>query len=386
MGPRILISGASGLVGTALCTALREEGYHVIPLVRTLTLRKRSDLSFQNRPSPDQSTLSPAIAPHDENIVSAQNEPTPICVWNPTSAEIPEETIAAFDHAAAVIHLSGEPLVGNYPWTLRWTTRKKAKIRQSRIQSTELLAKTFIQMRREGRTPPRQFFVASGVGYYGYDVQAHLADRPESSNGDSRRAFSPNHFGMSTEASACGTGFLAELARDWEAAARTASEAGCRVVSTRLGVVLDPAGGMLGRMLPVFRTGVAVRWDDGKIPLSWIGLSDVASAFVWLLRNRKIEGAVNLCAPVPTTFGEFCQLLGTLTETRWSVTVPTWCVRLLGGEMANEMFLHGQRAYPKRLLCEGFGFRYPDIASLLIDFLGPPTLPLTVSEPPTTTE
>ncbi|MDD3469296.1 MAG: DUF1731 domain-containing protein [Thermoguttaceae bacterium] len=453
MGPRILISGASGLVGTALCAALREAGYHVIPLVRSRTPRARQ-----------HSNSTPSNA--------AKND----CVWNPESTEIPEETLAAFDHAAAVIHLGGEPLIGNRPWTMRWTSRMKTKIRRSRVESTALLARTFVQMRHEGRTPPRHFFVASGVGYYGHDgcgndeygqndhnvksdecgeyiehtedgqcadrvgcdprveskgdqrdrncgdrdgtnseiqtgydrkyrVENHPETRQERTGSQkveaveryigaggepqdihAKNASQPCHLGMSIETSPCGTSFLAELARDWETAAAVATEAGCRVVSTRFGVILDPAGGMLGRMLPLFRAGVAVRWGDGRTPLSWIGLSDVVAVFMWLLRNRQIEGPVNVCAPVPTTFGEFCQLLGELTETRMRVTVPTWLLRFLGGEMANEMFLHGQRAYPKRLLCEGFGFRYPDIASLLIDFFGPTTLPLVVSDPPTSSE
>jgi uncharacterized protein (TIGR01777 family) len=189
---------------------------------------------------------------------------------------------------------------------------------------------------------PGTFVCASAVGYYG--------DR-----GDD----------LLTEESEGGTGFLAELCRDWEAAARGAEVIGCRVVNLRSGVILGQGGGALANMLPAFRMGVAGPLGSGRQFFSWVALEDAVRAIVFVLGNDAIRGPVNVTAPQPVTNERFTKALGEALGRPTLLRAPAFALRLALGEMADEALLASQRAVPKKLEAAGFSFGFPEVAGFL---------------------
>ncbi|AXA34955.1 MAG: TIGR01777 family protein [Candidatus Hydrogenedentota bacterium] len=287
---RILVSGASGFIGRPLVETLRKHGHDVIRLVR--------------RP--------PAHA--DERY------------WNPQRGEIQlEEPDAAPLKLDAVVHLAGENITGG-----RWSPAKKARIRESRVVGTRLLAETLAGM----ANPPRIFICASAIGIYG--------DRGEE---------------MLTEDSPPGqNGFLVEVAREWEASANVAQKAGIRVVNLRLGVVLGLGGGALAAMLPPFRWGLGGPLGSGQQFISWIALEDVLACVEFVLAQSALSGPVNCVAPNPVTNREFTRELARILGRPAFFRVPELAIKLLFGEMGRELLLASTRVYPKRLLDAGFHF------------------------------
>src|SRR5579884_1588092 len=242
-GPmRIVISGSHGLIGSALLPGLEARGHRVIRLVRG------------------------AAPPASEDIS-----------WDPGAGRIDAERLEGMD---AVIHLAGASIAAG-----RWTAAQKARIRQSRVDGTLLLARTLAARARR----PGVLLSASAVGYYG-DRGSELLD----------------------ERSGPGRGFLADLCRDWEAATDPARAAGIRVVVLRTGSVVSSHGGFLARLLPVFRLGVGGPLGSGRQYLSWIALPDVVGAVAHLLAREDVVGPVNLVAPHPVTNREFTRTLARL--------------------------------------------------------------------------
>ncbi len=240
----------------------------------------------------------------------------------------------ALREAQAVIHLVGRSIAG------RWSRAAKEEIRSSRIASTCRV----VEALRGGRC--RLLLHASGVGYYGDGGDALLV-----------------------EDSPAGTGFLAELARDWEAEARRAEELGVRVVAMRFGVVLGNDGGALPRMVPAFRAFLGGPLGSGSQWFSWIHIADLAAAVSFLLEGVELAGAVNFCAPEPVTQRDFAAALGRVLGRPSFFPAPAFALRLALGEAA-DLLLAGQRAIPRRLLEAGFRFRYPVLAQALEDLLG----------------
>jgi hypothetical protein len=255
--------------------------------------------------------------------------------WDPSSGAI---TPAGPSVGDAVVHLAGDSIMG-----LRWTAEKKRRIRESRVTATRLLVQTLTRLAK----PPAVLVCASGVGYYG-------------SRGDE----------VLSEESRLGTGFLAELARDWEAATATAIAQGIRVVNLRLGVVLSAHGGALATMLKPFRLGLGGVIGDGAQWMSWIALDDVIGAIRHALATDALRGPVNVVAPAPVTNAEFTRTLGRVLGRPTLVPLPAFAARLALGEMADELLLASQRVVPARLQAGGYRFRHSTLEDALRAALG----------------
>jgi len=255
--------------------------------------------------------------------------------WDPFTGVL---TPAGPSVADAIVHLAGDSILG-----LRWTAEKKRRIRESRTTATRLLVQALTRL----ANPPAVLVCASGTGYYG-------------SRGDE----------VLTEDSRPGTGFLADLARDWEAATATAIARGIRVVNLRLGVVLSARGGALATMLTPFRMGLGGVIGDGAQWMSWIALDDVIGAIRHALTTDALRGPVNTVAPAPVTNADFTRTLGRVLGRPTLIPLPAFAARLALGEMADELALVSQRVMPARLLASGFAFRRPTLEDALRAALG----------------
>jgi uncharacterized protein len=289
---KIAVAGASGFIGSALVPALEAAGHEVVRLVR------------REPQAPDE------------------------LEWSPDAGTI---DVAGLAGVEAFVGLSGEN-VGQ-----RWTDKRKAEIRQSRVASAGVLART-----AAGLDPrPAVFVSAGGTGIYG--------DR-----GDE----------ILTEESSLGAGFLADVGRAWEAAAEPARAAGIRVVNFRHGIVLAREGGALARLLTPFKLGVGGRVGSGRQWWAWVALDDVVNAYGFVL-EKDISGPVNLTAPNPATNEQFVKALGRALGRPTVLPLPAVAVRIAFGEMGEAMLLEGQRVLPARLLDAGFEFAYPEIDAAL---------------------
>jgi uncharacterized protein (TIGR01777 family) len=238
----------------------------------------------------------------------------------------------------AVIHLAGMGVARS-----RWTPSVKARIRDSRVGPTAVLVRSLGEL----ASPPSTFISASAIGYFG--------DR-----GDQ----------VLTEDTAPGTGFLPELCQAWEASAQGAERLGIRVVTARLGIVLDARGGALASMLPPFRAGVGARLGSGRQYFSWISLEDTIGALLFLLQTTSIAGPVHLTAPDPPTNGEFTRTLGAVLRRPAGLVVPAPALSALFGEIARAELLASKRVVPRALQDAGFPFLYPRLEQALRHTLG----------------
>ena len=238
----------------------------------------------------------------------------------------------SLDGVAAVVHLAGAGLADR-----RWTPGYQAEVRDSRVRGTRALAGALAAM----ATPPRVLLSGSAIGWYGDTGGREV-----------------------TESDPAGSGFLSEVVRDWEAAAGDAAQAGIRVVTLRSGVVLSPKGGMLGRLLPLFRLGVGGRIGTGRQVMSWIGLSEWVAAARFLLGRDDISGPVNLTTPSPVSNAEFTSALAAAVHRPAVMLVPVPALKLAVGGVSSDI-LSSARVLPRRLLDEGYQFRHPAIAGAL---------------------
>ena len=233
----------------------------------------------------------------------------------------------------AIINLAGASLAGR-----RWNPVYKDEIVASRIDTTRSLVKLCARLVR----PPAVLLNASAIGYYG-------------SRGDETL----------DEQSQPGAGFAAELCKQWEQEAALIEAYEVRSCIMRLGVVLGRDGGALQEMARPFRFGVANWIGSGKQWLSWIQLDDVVAAMRLLLGRDDLSGVFNLTAPQPATSRQFCEAMKRQRKTFLTAPVPAIAMRLLVGEMAEELLLNGQRVLPGRLLAAGFAFSYPALDEAL---------------------
>lgn len=252
--------------------------------------------------------------------------------WDPMR-EIPRQLISGFD---VIVHLSGESVAG------RWTEAKKRRIRESRIISTQNLARTLTQAEKK----PGTFVCASAIGYYGHRGEEIL-----------------------TENSSSGSGFLAEVSNDWEAATAPASDAGIRTVNLRTGIVLSTHGGALKQMLLPFRLGLGGKVGNGGQWWSWIHIEDFVSAFQHIVDNISMIGPVNMTAPNPVTSAEFTETLAKTLKRPALLPLPAFAAKLALGEFAEEGLLASARVEPKKLLESGFKFRYSELAAALTELI-----------------
>ena len=290
---RVLVTGASGLIGGALTSFLESGGHDVVRLVR------RSSESGRE------------------------------IAWDPASGQIDAAALEGFD---AVIHLAGENIGAG-----RWTAARRRRIRSSRVASTELLCGALAALKR----PPAALVSASAVGYYG------------------------DAAGTVDESAPSGGGFLAEVTAAWEQAAEAARVAGVRVAHARFGPVLSPKGGMLKRLLPVFRAGAGGVVGSGRQPISWIGLDDAIGVLYFLMCSDRAQGAFNVVAPRSATNREFTQALASVLRRPAFAPVPAPAIRALFGEMGDQLILKGQSVVPARLAELGFRWLEPTLDGAL---------------------
>ncbi len=254
--------------------------------------------------------------------------------WSPREGKLDASRLAG---VRAVVHLAGESVAQ------RWNDEVKRKIRESRTRGTSLLANAVASLDEK----PAVFCSASAIGFYG-------------NRGDE----------IVDEDSPAGDGFLADVCREWEAACEPAWEAGVRVCQARIGLVLSPAGGILGKLLPLFRMGAGGAVGSGQQYMSWIVLSDLVGAIRHIVDHDDMHETVNCTAPAPVTNQHFTKALGAALGRPTVLKVPAFAARLAMGEMADEMLLAGQRVVPKRLLESGFKFQFREIETALNELLG----------------
>jgi uncharacterized protein len=323
---RILLSGASGMLGTALRRGISARQLECLQLARPARAQRQGQKDVAaNPPAPGSRTFR-SVA------VSISGE----VLWDPlvTPSIFHPELLEGLD---AAIHLCGANVAAH-----RWTPEYKREIVLSRVDSTRALAATLAGLSR----PPKALIVASAAGFYG-------------NRGDE----------LLDESSAHGSGFLADLCRQWEEAVQAAIAAGIRVVQLRTGVVLGPRNGpspgALDRLLPIFRLGLGGRLGPGKQWMSWISQDDFVSAVFFLMGEDSISGPVNLTAPNPTTNAQFTRALARAVHRPAVLPVPAWALRGITGEMADEALLASARVVPARLTAAGFQFAHPTIDAAL---------------------
>jgi uncharacterized protein (TIGR01777 family) len=250
--------------------------------------------------------------------------------WDPARGELEPMALAGL---AALVHLGGASIAGG-----RWTAARKRTLIDSRLASTRLLATALARCPQ----PPPVWLCASAVGIYG-----DAGDTPVD------------------EASPPGHGFLARLARDWEAACAPAREAGLRVVNLRIGTVLAREGGVLARLAPLYRLGLGGPLGSGRQYLSWIALTDLIAAIRFCIEREDMAGPVNLVAPTACRQGDFARALGRALGRPARLPAPAFALRLLLGEMGQALLLEGAAVRPARLEAAGFRWQHPELAGAL---------------------
>jgi uncharacterized protein (TIGR01777 family) len=302
------ITGASGLIGTALTHFLTTGGHHVVRFVR----------------SGSSTGGSRASGPGVTDVR-----------WDPATGFVEPANVPTLD---AVIHLAGAGVADR-----RWTPRRMALIRDSRVQGTGTIARALAALPR----PPLALLCASAIGFYGF-AGATPVD----------------------ESAPMGGGFLAAVCGKWEAAAEPARAAGIRVAHLRLGLVLTPAGGLLKTVLPVFRAGAGGRVGPGTQGMSWVGVDDVIGAFHHALFDESLSGPVNVTAPEAVSNAAFTRMLAAAVHRPAIVPAPAAGLRvLLGRQMADETALSSAWVDPARLEAAGYAFRHRTLDSALAHYL-----------------
>lgn len=288
---RVMIAGASGLIGTSLIPHLRHRGHEVLRLVR------------REPKAPDERG------------------------WDPPAGRVQD---GAMDCVDALVNLCGVGIADR-----RWTDARKQLLKDSRVEPTEVLASA-----AAAHHIPT-LVNASGINFYG-----------------------PTSDRQVDEADPAGTGFLAGLCQDWEAATSAARDRS-RVVLLRTGAVLSPSGGMLGKLRPLFSLMLGGRIGTGRQYLPWISLDDEIGAITFVLEHPEITGPVNLVAPELVTNAQFTKALGAAVRRPTPFPVPGGVLRAVLGEMAGELVLTGPRAVPSVLERAGYQYQHPTLGEAL---------------------
>jgi uncharacterized protein (TIGR01777 family) len=307
----IAVSGASGLIGDALCAFLTSGGHRVRRLVRPRA----------------------GVAPGPDDVR-----------WDPEAGEIDSQALEGVD---AAVHLASENVGAS-----RWTPERKRRIRDSRVKGTRLLATALGALPR----PPRVLVSASAVGFYGLRTQGSVDER-----------------------AGPGDDFLAEVARVWEESTAPAAERGIRVALPRFANVLDPRGGALAKMLPIYKAGLGGRVGGGEQEFPWVALDDAVGAIHQALFDRTLLGPFNVVAPEAVTNAKFNEVLARTLGRPAVLPVPGFALKVAFGELANAL-LSGPRVLAARLEQVGFGFLHPTLAPALEEMLGRGPLPATTGD------
>ena len=305
MDKRILVTGATGFIGGRLSTELSRAGYEVVALSRRCI---------------------------DAETVFAGSAKT--VKWDGITAAGWSEMA---DGALAIVNLAGDSIGSG-----RWTEKKKERILESRLNAGKAVTEAI----RRAEHKPQVLIQASGVGYYG-DRGDQLLDE-DSSNG---------------------SGFLADVARQWEQSVREVESLGVRLAIIRLGVVLGPRGGVMSRLIPPFRFFVGGHPGSGKQWLPCVHIDDVIGVIRFLVERADCEGPFNVTVPEPTRSKDFYNLLGRAMRRPANFPMPGFALKLALGEMATELLLSSTKVVPKKLLEAGYEFRFPDPAAAFSDIL-----------------
>jgi uncharacterized protein (TIGR01777 family) len=301
---RLLLLGCSGFVGRELVPFLLELGHEV-------TLVSRRAQPF------------PALV--GKRLACIHLDPADPASWDHNGLDV------AVTQADGVVNLAGEPIAER-----RWTPAHRELLLQSRVRTTELLVAAMARL----ETPPAVLVSGSAVGFYGTSLEARFR-----------------------ETSPAGIDFLAEICQRWEAAADQAPP-GCRVVKLRIGIVLGPDGGALGKMLPVFRMGFGGPVGSGRQWMSWIHRHDLCRLIAAALEDASFSGVYNAVSPEPTTMGSFARALGQALGRPSLLPVPGPLLQLLLGDGA-QVVLEGQQVLPERLQAQGFPYHYAQLNAAL---------------------
>ncbi|MEA5424637.1 TIGR01777 family oxidoreductase [Synechococcus sp. CCY9202] len=307
---RLLLLGCSGFVGRELVPFLLELGHSIVLVSR------------QAQPFPHLL---------GERFAAMQLDPTDVTSWQRS------ELLQALAEADGVVNLAGEPIAEK-----RWSASQRQLLLDSRLSTTNGLVQAMAGLRR----PPAVLVNASAVGYYGTNLEKRFS-----------------------ESSPAGADFLADVCRQWEAAADRAP-AGCRVVKLRIGIVLGPDGGALAKMLPVFRAGFGGPIGSGRQWMSWIHRHDLCRLIGAALEDGGFSGVYNAVAPEPTTMASFAAALGKALGRPSLLPVPGPILQLLLGDGA-QVVLEGQRVVSERLQPQGFSFHYPELNAALVAATSP---------------
>ncbi len=300
---KIVITGATGFVGTKLVERLQALGDRIVVLARDT--QKANNLFPQ------------ASFPNVE-----------VVGYNPFELGDWAKVISGSD---AVINLAGEPLAG-----VRWTDKRKQEIRDSRVLTTKVLVEAIAQ----AEVKPQVLISGSAIGYYGTSLDKTF-----------------------DEYSDAGNDFLANICKYWEDTTESVTGLGVRLVKLRTGIVLG-MGGAIAKMLPIFQVGGGGKLGSGKQWFSWIHLDDLVALIIYALKNPDMTGAINATAPNPVTNAEFTVSLAKAIKRPAFVPVPAAALILVFGEAAT-VLLDGQRVVPHKAQINKFAFQYPDIDSAL---------------------
>jgi uncharacterized protein (TIGR01777 family) len=296
---KVLISGSSGFIGSYILPYLSEQGFRISRLVRRKGLTSDSEI-----------------------------------FWDPL-----EETIEDIskDEIDLVIHLAGESIA-----TGRWTSQKKARIKNSRVKNTHFLSRTLAELEFK----PKLLICASAIGYYGDRGMEILNERSDP-----------------------GDGFLAQVCQEWEAATKPAAEAGIRVIHLRFGIILSSEQGALAKMLPAFKAGLGGKIGSGQQYMSWITVEEVVRVIQYVITTPGLNGPINVVSPNPVTNEEFTKCLGQVLSRPVLFTLPSIILKATLGQMAKELLLTSTRVTPKKLIDSGYTFQHarldPALRSIL---------------------
>jgi len=323
---KVVLTGASGLVGTALTETLVREGHTVVRLVR----RGSGDNKGGTKNDGEAANRKPGGL---KNVIDV--------AWNPNTCDLEGEPFGQdqkkIEGADAAVNLAGASIAAE-----SWSDERKAILRSSRVHITRELICALEKL----ENGPKTLVSASAIGYYG-------------NRGDE----------VLTEESKPGADFLGRMAQEWEAEAVKAEALGLRVVRLRFGIILASHGGALPQMMRPFKLGLGGKIGSGQQWMSWVSLQDVVTVIRNVLENRAISGAVNVVSPQPVRNADFAKQLGRAMHRPAILPAPAFALKFALGEMADSLLLAGQRVIPSRLSQLGYKFSSPDLTSALNNIL-----------------